>query len=570
MNSDSKRNKGVNNPFICFPVLNYMLSYIKQRISLKFLIIISVTIIFVFSVLFFWISRQEKQFILEQVEKQAIILHKQIVLTRAWVSDHKYILMKKNEGEDFKSYLSNPEVKDIYGTVYTKITPAMITRQLSGYAAKSNLFSFNLTNLNCLNSENRPDAFEADAIRRFISGEKKNISRIEVHKGQNVFRYAAPLIIRDSCLSCHNTKQYRTGAIGGCISVFLPFEDAHAAIQRNNLFLFFTMMGLTGSVVLVLFFFTRKLIFKPIKEIRTFTRRMRSEELGQEKLEIKGDELKEFAGLCYLIDKKLKNQHDELEKSIKEAIKDLYNTNLKLQHANKELVMLNTAKTEFFSYISHELRTPLTSIKGAADILSRKSSCSDPAYVEIIKKNTDHLIRTIVDFLDYSKIEVGRMEYDMADNSLTDIANEVIQSQKADAIKKGLKMELDASEKFIIYIDRYRIFQVISNLISNAIKFSPDNGIISICIFKSNTGLNFSIKDQGQGIAVEYRKFIFQKFYQAPQENGTLNIQKGSSGIGLAICKGLIKAHGGEIWVKSRQGAGTKFIFTLPSGLSQR
>ncbi|HBN27131.1 MAG TPA: hypothetical protein DD405_06660, partial [Desulfobacteraceae bacterium] len=203
-----------------------MLACIKQRISLKFFLIISLTIIFVFSVLFFWISRQEKQFILEQVEKQAIILHKQIVLTRAWVSDHKYILMKKNEGEDFKSYLGNPEVKDIYGTVYTKITPAMITRQLSGYAAKSNLFSFNLTNLNCLNSENRPDAFEANAIRRFISGEKKNISRIEVHKGQNVFRYAAPLIIRDSCLSCHNTKQYRTGAIGGCISVFLPFEDA--------------------------------------------------------------------------------------------------------------------------------------------------------------------------------------------------------------------------------------------------------------------------------------------------------------------------------------------------------
>ncbi|HBN27132.1 MAG TPA: hypothetical protein DD405_06665, partial [Desulfobacteraceae bacterium] len=277
-----------------------------------------------------------------------------------------------------------------------------------------------------------------------------------------------------------------------------------------------------------------KLIFKPIKEIRTFTMRMRSEELGQEKLEIKGDELKEFAELCYIIDKKLKNQHDELEKSIKEAIKDLYNTNLKLQQANKELVMLNTAKTEFFSYISHELRTPLTSIKGAADILSRKSSCSDPAYVEIIKKNTDHLTRTIVDFLDYSKIEADRMEYDMADNSLTDIANEVIQSQKIDAIKKGLKMELDASEKFIIYIDRYRIFQVISNLISNAIKFSPDNGIISICIFKSNKGLNFSIKDQGQGIAAEYHKFIFQKFYQAPQENGTLNIQKGSSGIGLA------------------------------------
>ena len=541
-----------------------MLSYIRQRISLKYIIITSATIIFVFSILFFWISRQEKQFILEQVEKQAIILHKQIVLTRAWVSDHNYILVKKKEGEHFESFLSNPEVKDVYGTVYTKITPAMLTRQLSGYAAESNLYSFNLTNLNCLNPKNRPDNFETDAIRRFISEGEKGISRIEVHDGQNVFRYAAPLIIRESCLSCHNEKHYRAGGIGGCISVFIPFEEAQAAISRNNLFLFITMIGLTGSVVVILFFFTSKLIFKPIKEIRTFTRRMRAEELEDGEVEIKGDELKEFAGLCYMMDKKLKNRHNELEKRIKKATKNLYNTNLKLKQANKEMSALNTAKTEFFSDISHELRTPLTSIKGAVDILSRKSSCSDPAYLDIIKKNTDHLTRTIIDFLDYSKIEAGRLELDIADDSLTGIAKEVIESQKADAMKKDLRIEFDAPEDFVLSLDRYRIYQIISNLMSNAIKFSPDSGIISIRISRMENEIKFSIKDEGLGIEAEHHKLIFKKFYQAPQENGKVNIQKGSSGIGLAICKGLVEAHGGEIRVESKKGAGSKFIFTLP------
>ena len=232
-----------------------MLSYIKQRISIKYILITSATIVFVFSVLFFWISRQEKQFILKQIEKQAIILHKQIVLTRAWVSDHNYILVKKNEQEHYNSFFSNPDIKDVYGTVYTKITPAMLTRQLSGYATKSDLYSFNLTNLNCLNPDNRPDDFEVDAIRRFISKGEKGISRIEVQNGQNVFRYAAPLIIRKSCLSCHNKKHYRPGDVGGCISVFIPFKEAQAAISRNNLFLFLTMIGLTGSVVGILFFF---------------------------------------------------------------------------------------------------------------------------------------------------------------------------------------------------------------------------------------------------------------------------------------------------------------------------
>ncbi|MBU8848263.1 MAG: DUF3365 domain-containing protein, partial [Desulfobacterales bacterium] len=228
-----------------------MLSYIKQRISLKYIIITSATIIFVFTVLFFWISRQEKQLILDQVKKQAIILHKQIVLTREWVSDHNYILIKKREGEEIESFLTDPELKDAYGTVYTKITPAMLTRQLSDRAMESNLYSFNLTNINSLNPKNTPDDFEADAIRRFISGEAQGLSRIEVHDGQQVFRYAAPLILRESCLSCHNKTYYREGGIGGCISVFIPFEEAHAAISKNNLFLFITMTGLTGSVVVI-------------------------------------------------------------------------------------------------------------------------------------------------------------------------------------------------------------------------------------------------------------------------------------------------------------------------------
>ncbi|MBU8848174.1 MAG: HAMP domain-containing histidine kinase, partial [Desulfobacterales bacterium] len=209
-------------------------------------------------------------------------------------------------------------------------------------------------------------------------------------------------------------------------------------------------------------------------------------------------------------------------------------------------------------------RTPLTSIKGAADILSRKASCSEPVYLDIIKKNTNHLIRTIVDFLDYSKIEAGRLELDIIDESLTGIAKEVMEAQKTDAMKKSLKIKLDALEDFVLSLDRYRIYQVISNLMSNAIKFSPDRGKISIHISRIKNEIKFSIKDQGHGIDAEHHKIIFKKFHQIPQENGMANIQKGSSGIGLAICKGLVEAHGGNIWVESKENAGSKFIFTLP------
>lgn len=541
-----------------------MFSYIKQRVSLKYIIITSTTFVFVFTALFLWIARQEERFILEQVEKQAIILHKQIVLTRQWVSDHNYILVKKKEGDKLNKFLDNPEVTDVDGTVYTKVTPAMLTRELSDYAMQSNLYAFNITNINSLNPENDPDKFETEAIHLFTSRKGYGMSRIEVHDGQRVYRYAAPLVVTKSCLSCHDSKTYKIGQIGGCISVFIPFEEAQATITKNNFFLFFTMIGLTGSVVMILFLFTSKLIFRPIKKIRMFTRRMRVEELGAGEVEIQGDELKEFSSLCYTLDKKLKNRHNELEKKIEEATRDFSNTTKSLKQANKELSMLNAAKTEFFSDISHEMRTPLASIKGAVDILSRKASCSDPIYLDIIKKNSDYLIRTIVDFLDYSKIEAGRLDLDLVDESLTGIAKEVIKAQKTDAMKKNLKIELEALEDFVLPLDRYRIYQVISNLLSNAIKFSYNNGLISVRMSRINNAFRFCIKDEGPGIDTEHHQFIFKKFYQAPQKDGAVNIRKGASGIGLAICKGLVEAHGGDIWVESKEGAGSKFIFTLP------
>ncbi len=540
-----------------------MLSYIKQRVSLKYILVTSVTIACVFTVLYFWLSRQEQQMIMDQVRKQAVILHKQIVLTREWVSDHNHVLVRKNGGTSFRSFLPDPEIQDDQGRVYAKVTPSMLTRQLSDYAMRSHLYSFNLTNFHSLNPGNRPDDFEIDALRLFVSGRADEMSRIETHGGKKVYRYAAPLPIRKSCLNCHPTMVKKMGGVGGCISVFVPFDEAQKAIRKNNLFLFLTMTGLTGSIIVILFFFTNRMIFTPVKEIRKFTQRFRDREVEAEVTQIQGDELKEFANTCLVIDEKLKNRHLELEKKIQEATRDLYDTTLSLKQANEDLTALNTAKTEFFSDISHELRTPLTSIKGAADILARKSSCSDPVYLDIIKKNTDHLIRTIVDFLDYSKIEAGRLELDIRPHSLSDIIREVVEARQAEILAKNLTLEFEPEGDFIVPVDRYRIYQVISNLISNAVKFSHENGGIWVRIEGDET-LTVSVEDQGIGIEPEYHEMIFKKFHQAPGDNGPTDFQKGSSGIGLAICRGIVRAQGGAIQVESRVGKGSRFSFTLP------
>jgi len=280
-----------------------------------------------------------------------------------------------------------------------------------------------------------------------------------------------------------------------------------------------------------------------------------------------GDELKDIANFCYLLDEKMKSQHQDLENKISEAMKDLMETNSNLEAANKELENLNHAKSEFFSDISHELRTPLTSIKGAADIMARKSSF-DPEYIDIIRRNTDHLIKIVVDFLDFSKIEAGQLDLDLRENSVKAVAEDAILSQKAVASKKNIECVLTDDETGLQVFDRQRIYQVFANLLSNAIRFSPEGGTIKVSLSsRENDSIEASVEDGGPGIDQKYHTAIFKKFYQV-DDQADKKIHEGSSGIGLAICKGIVEAHGGRIRVQSEPGKGSKFVFTLPRALS--
>ena len=542
-------------------------SYIKNKISVKYLFTTTLTLTLFFALLFFWIARQQKRFIMEQVKKQAIILYQQIVLSRQWVADKKHVFIPM----DSETYLaaaavSALEIRSIDDLQYAGITPAILTRQLSAYAEKNNTYSFNLANSQCLNPKNKADAFEEWAIRSFQSDKTKDVSRIEIHEGKHVFRYAAPLILNESCIPCHRSQKVSAGDVGGCISVYIPCEEALLSIRQNNRFLLSAMIGLTVMIILILFFFSRTLIFKPIDQIKALMRKMK---LGDQHID-EGDELKEFTGLCNIISDHLKNQHAELERKVAEATHDLSRTNRQLETANAELSRFNQAKIDFFTDLSHELRTPLTSIKGAVDILFRKNACQDTSYLKIIRKNTATLIRTTVDLMDFSKLEAGQLELYIREISLVKVIKNVIDIQKVIAQKKGITFDFKTEAFIMAPADDYRLSQVLTNLLVNAIRFSPPDGTIMIRLDANEQSVNISVTDQGPGIHEQYHQMIFNKFYQAPQQDSRARIHKGSSGIGLAICKGLVEAHGGKIWVNSKEGEGSTFTFTLPLQRQQR
>lgn len=491
-------------------------------------------------------------------------MYKQITLTRQWVADHNYIMVAGEIDAKLHGILEAPVEIGPGGQVYTKMTPAMLTRRLSAYAEQESLYAFNITNTDGLNPANQPDPFETEAINQFRKGFHEGISQIESHADGVQLRYAAPLLINQSCLSCHQEQGFKEGDVGGCISVMIPFENAQAAIQKNNRALLGGMGGLTIAVIASILWFSGSFFLKPIRDLREQTRKLintTETDLGKKPK----DELHEFANVCYLLDEQLKNQHSDLEKRIATATTDLSATNRKLLEANKALETLNASKSEFLSDISHELRTPLTAIKGAVDILQRKEDAVKSQYLDIIDKNSAFLIRTIVDFLDYAKIEAGRLELEKSRLSLADLATDVIGAYQGMADKKGVAINLKIETQADVIADSHRIYQVIANLLANAIHFSPQNGQITIAVTKKEGVTQVSVTDQGPGIPLEQQEAIFDKFYQIPQQKDLEKTRRrASSGIGLAICKGVVLAHGGTIRVENRPEGGSAFIFTLP------
>ncbi|HMK35379.1 MAG TPA: ATP-binding protein [Desulfomonilaceae bacterium] len=544
-------------------MLTRLRNFFSQKISFKFLVATSTAITVIFVLVFFWFSRQQEDHIMEQVKKQAIILHKQIVLTRQWAADSQTVLIPKTPETRSSPFLEKPDVQGSDGTTYTKISPSVLTKALSERAARSGTHFFRLTNTDLLNPNNSADGFELEALRLFRSSEQDSIFRMEEIDGKAVLRYVAPLYVAENCLQCHMTQNYRIGEVGGCLSVFIPMDEAKSAINRNRAILLGGGVAFALCLVMLVFLFARSLLFKRIQDIRVAMSRLPiTNFMGN--ADPQGDELKNIADFCYILDEKMKTQHEELEKKISDATRDLSETNRDLEKANRELESLNRAKSEFFSDISHELRTPLTSIKGAADIMGRKASGGNLEYVDIIKRNTDHLVKIVLDFLDFSKIESGQLDLDLRKSSIREVAEEAIFSQKATAEKKDLHFALNSPDNLLPVFDRKRMYQVLTNLLSNAVRFSPVSGTITVDVGSDrNNFVKVAVHDQGPGIDEKYHAAIFRKFYQVKDQGK--NIHQGSSGIGLAICKGIMEAHGGRIWVESRPGSGSTFVFTLPN-----
>jgi PAS domain S-box-containing protein len=237
-----------------------------------------------------------------------------------------------------------------------------------------------------------------------------------------------------------------------------------------------------------------------------------------------------------------------------------------------ERMKLDRMKSEFVSVVSHELRTPLTSIRGSLALLTTSAVGELPprakSMISIGIQNSERLLRLINDILDMEKIESGKMEFTFEPIRARKLIEAAIEEHRTflDQFKVHLQVEDRDGLNIMVRGDYGRLMQVLTNLLSNAAKYSPEGGTITIGAQKQAETIRIWVQDEGAGIPDAFHDEIFQKFSQADASDTR---QKGGTGLGLSIAKAIVEHHGGKIDFETAKGRGTRFFFDLPIYLAE-
>ena len=221
-------------------------------------------------------------------------------------------------------------------------------------------------------------------------------------------------------------------------------------------------------------------------------------------------------------------------------------------------------RAEFLGMVSHELRTPLTSIKGSASTIMDAGQDLDPAvvrqFVRIIGDQAEHMNALVADLLDVARIETGTLSVGLEPADVAVLVDRARNAFRNAGGRNNLAIDIEPDLPLVM-ADRRRIVQVLGNLLSNAAHNSPESSIIRVTAAGENIHVAFSVADDGLGFAAQSLPHLFHKFSRVQSEG-----QGGDTGLGLAICKGIVEAHGGRIWAESDgPGTGARFTFTVPS-----
>jgi signal transduction histidine kinase/DNA-binding response OmpR family regulator len=369
------------------------------------------------------------------------------------------------------------------------------------------------------------------------------------------------------------------GKVSGVVSIR---SDLQALTERLKLYAGIASLVLVISLLAALLVSAlfRKSVAEPIVRLAEVARNVsqnRAYSLRAERVEGHGEVsvlIDSFNQMMAQIEKgevSLQKAHNELELRVEERTAELVAAQKKVEafsesvlRAKEDIERASRFKDQFLSTMSHELRTPLNAVLGFSELLAdmRYGPLTErqARYVNHIHTSGQHLLRLINDILDLSKIEAGRLRLNVECVSVETCIAEVCESLQPLVDKSAHQLTQDVSPGLLVHADATRFRQMVTNLLGNAIKFTPKGGKIELVARQMADMVRISVTDSGPGIPAEERKRIFEAFHRM----GLSDKASEGTGLGLAITRRLVELHGGTLDVESQPGAGSCFYFTLP------
>jgi signal transduction histidine kinase len=339
------------------------------------------------------------------------------------------------------------------------------------------------------------------------------------------------------------------------------FAPVRGKIWRTALLLAAFLAAGIGLCVLL----ARRLV-RPVKQMRTAAARIGAGAYD-ERIELRRrDELGGLADELNRMAVSLQASVQGLEQTVEERTRELQRVLAELSRKGRQLEVASQHKSEFLANMSHELRTPLNAIIGFSQVLRQRLfgpiNEKQEEYLDDILSSGNHLLSLINDVLDLSKVEAGQVELEVASFSLHEALERGVVMVREPATKHGVRLSLELAPGVdLVEGDERRLRQVIFDLLSNAVKFTPEGGEVVVATASRDHELLISVTDTGPGIPLEDHERIFEEFQQT--DVGVQ--QREGTGLGLALSKRLVELHGGRIWVESEPGHGSRFVFTLPA-----